>query len=85
MRTLFTYLLLTITLVLHAQTWTEVKTSGEYLWGEGQGATVAEADRQALADLTSRIVVHVCRTSTSWTRKRQREERWTRHRMSPVG
>lgn len=59
MRTLFTYLLLTITLVLHAQTWTEVKTSGEYLWGEGQGATVAEADRQALADLTSRIAVHV--------------------------
>lgn len=48
-----------LSLYLHAQTWTEVKTSGDYLWGEGQGATVAEADRQALADLTSRIAVHV--------------------------
>ena len=48
-----------LSLCLHAQSWDTVKTSGEYLWGEGQGATVAEADRQALADLTSRIAVHV--------------------------
>lgn len=52
-------LILTITLGLHAQTWTEVKESGEYLWGEGQGETVREADQQALADLVSRIAVHV--------------------------
>ena len=48
-----------MTFTLHAQTWSEVKESGDYLWGEGQGATVAEADRLALADLVSRISIHV--------------------------
>ena len=39
-------------LVLHgavAQTWTEVKSDPAYLWGEDTGATLAEADRHALA------------------------------------
>ena len=52
-------LLVFMTFTLHAQTWSEVKESGDYLWGEGQGATVAEADRLALADLVSRISIHV--------------------------
>ena len=32
-----------------------IKKNSIYLWGEGKGATVAEADRNALSDLTSKI------------------------------
>lgn len=43
-----------------AQTWNEVKShSAQYLFGEGVGATVEEADQQALADLISKISVAV--------------------------
>ncbi|MCR4919933.1 MAG: hypothetical protein K5928_09020 [Prevotella sp.] len=60
----YTHTVLTLLLTLHAamavaQTWTEVKSDPAYLWGEGTGATLAEADRHALADLTSRIAVQV--------------------------
>lgn len=42
-----------------AQSWESVKTSSDYLWGEGWGSSVAEADQQALRDLISKISVHV--------------------------
>lgn len=42
-----------------AQSWDDIKASGDYIWGEGWGSTVAEADRMALADLISRIATHV--------------------------
>lgn len=43
-----------------AQSWDEVKrNTSTYLYGEGCGATVEEADRKALADLVSKISVVV--------------------------
>ena len=42
-----------------AQSWEAIKGSNAYLWGEGWGTTVAEADKQALADLISKISVQV--------------------------
>ena len=43
----------------HAQSWETIETSGQYIWGTGNGTTVAEADRHALADLISKIATHV--------------------------
>lgn len=54
---LFTFFLLITT--ANAQSWETIKKNNDYLWGEGHGSTVAEADRNALSDLTSKITVHV--------------------------
>lgn len=44
----------------YAQSWEEIKgQSATYLYGEGWGPTVEEADQQALADLISKISVAV--------------------------
>lgn len=42
-----------------AQNWDEIQSSKEYLTGYGYGATVAEADQAALADLISKISIEV--------------------------
>lgn len=42
-----------------SQNWDAVKGNPVYLYGEGWGVTVAEADEQALNDLISKISVHV--------------------------
>ncbi|MBR4297928.1 MAG: LPP20 family lipoprotein [Bacteroidaceae bacterium] len=42
-----------------SQSWESVKSNSLYLYGEGWGVTVAEADEQALNDLLSKISVHV--------------------------
>ena len=52
-------LLLLLPLTLLAQNWDVVKSSPDYVYGEGVGATIAEADQRALADLTSNISVFV--------------------------
>lgn len=44
---------------INAQSWETIKKDHTYIWGEGKGITVAEADRNALADLTSKITTHV--------------------------
>lgn len=42
-----------------AQTWDEVCSNPDYLWGEGWGRSIEEADREALAALGSRISVAI--------------------------
>lgn len=42
-----------------AQSWEAVRDNTAYLYGEGKGATIDEADRNALRDLISKISVHV--------------------------
>lgn len=42
-----------------AQEWEDVKANGAYIWGEGWGASVEEADQAALAALISKISVAV--------------------------
>lgn len=42
-----------------AQSWSEVKSNKSYLYGEGWGATVEEADQQALGNLISKISIIV--------------------------
>lgn len=42
-----------------ARNWDEMRGSSEYLYGEGWGASVAEADENALKDLISKISVHI--------------------------
>ncbi len=42
-----------------AQTTDEIKSSSAYLWGEGEGNTLQQADKRALKDLISQISVQV--------------------------
>ena len=62
----FATALLAAPMLSHAQTATEiaqqVMNSDEYLYGEGYGATVNSADKQALANLTSKISVNISST-----------------------
>ena len=47
------------TLGIFSQTWESVKGSEEYIYGEGFGSSVVEADRQALSNLISKIATNV--------------------------
>lgn len=52
------------TLFLSAQSWESVKSNTtEYLYGEGWGNSIDEADKQALAALISKIAVSISSTS----------------------
>lgn len=62
MRTRFNIITLLLTIIAiptFAQSWEEIKGSNAYLWGEGWGVSVAEADNQALNDLISKISIQV--------------------------
>lgn len=50
---------------LFAQNWESVKSSHDYIYGEGWGYSIAEADKQALNALISKIAVNVSSTSSS--------------------
>lgn len=51
-------------LLTFAQNWDSVTSGKEYIWGEGYGNTVAEADQAALADLISKISLNVSFATT---------------------
>ena len=62
MKRLFIFLISFLPLVAMAQTADkaeDIKNAADYLWGQGYGATVKEADREALADLMSKISVQI--------------------------
>ena len=62
MKRLFIFLISFLPLVAVAQTADkaeDIKNAADYLWGQGYGATVKEADREALADLMSKIYVQI--------------------------
>ncbi len=61
MKRLFTIAIIAIvySVVSNAANWDYIKASGEYYYGVGMGATQAEADSVALADLISKIAVDV--------------------------
>lgn len=44
---------------LHAQSIETIKNSGEYLWGEGIGETIRQAETQAMQSLVEKISVNV--------------------------
>lgn len=44
---------------IYAQNWDVITGSGDYIYGVGRGETETEADRLALADLVSKIALHV--------------------------
>ena len=48
-----------ISVLMPAQSVSEIKNSGKYLWGEGMSETFNEADRQALRNLVENISVNV--------------------------
>lgn len=56
---ILTLFLTHIAIPASAQSWEAIKGSNIYLWGEGWGNTVAEADKHALNDLISKISVQV--------------------------
>lgn len=56
---ILTFLLTFIAIPALAQNWEAIKGANAYLWGEGWGTTVAEADKQALNDLISKISLQV--------------------------
>lgn len=53
-----------VALPAFSQSWEAIKGSDAFLWGEGWGTTVAEADKQALADLISKISLQVSGSTT---------------------
>ncbi len=55
---------------IHAQNWETVKSSKLFLYGEGYGASLDEADRQALSDLISKISLNI----TSATSQKESEK-----------
>lgn len=59
MRILVSIIIFIICLPVSSQTWEAVINNPAYIYGEGWGVTVAEADKQALNDLISKISVHV--------------------------
>ena len=48
-----------VALTASAQSWEEVRDSEDYIYGEGWGSTVTEADKQALANLIGKIATNV--------------------------
>lgn len=46
-------------MMVNAQSYSQIKSSPEYLWGEGEGETLRLADDKAMLDLVSQIAVHV--------------------------
>lgn len=52
-------LFISFTFSAFAESWDEIRTSGLYYYGVGHGATEAEADAAAMADLTSQIATSV--------------------------
>ena len=46
-------------LAAFAQNWEGVKADSSYIWGEGWGPTIEEADQQALSSLISKITIAV--------------------------
>ncbi len=59
------FALCTITLHISAQSWQEVKNSGLYYYGEGWGTSIAEADKNALGDLISKIAIDVTEVTSN--------------------
>ncbi len=57
--------LLLLALTASAQSWEEVREDDDYIYGEGWGSTVTEADKQALANLISKIASNVTGESHS--------------------
>lgn len=53
------YILVASSALAMAQSWDAIKSDSEYLYGEGWGATVAEADKLAMSDLISKIAVSI--------------------------
>lgn len=67
-QTLFVILLffqLTLTAFAQEKQWNMIKNNPEYIYGEGFGTTEAEADKNALADLISKISVTVINDTKS--------------------
>ena len=57
--------LLLLALTASAQSWEEVRENDDYIYGEGWGSTVTEADKQALANLIGKIATNVSGESHS--------------------
>ena len=58
-RICITILWMLSSLIVSAQDWEYVKTDNAFIWGEGWGLSVDEADQQALSSLVSKITVAV--------------------------
>lgn len=59
LRSILSFFVLMQCCVLYAESWDQIRNSGEYYWGVGHGETEEEADRGALANLISNIATHV--------------------------
>ena len=58
-KALFIFIFFICPFLMGAQNVTDIKDSGDYLWGEGMAETFNEADRQALRHLVESISVNV--------------------------
>lgn len=51
--------LVLVTFLASAQDWERIREDDRYIWGEGWGRTVEDADRDALASLTNKISIAI--------------------------
>jgi hypothetical protein len=58
-RNILFFVLVLNTVCAMSQDWIAVKSNPLYLYGEGWGVSIAEADKQALGDLISKIAIHI--------------------------
>jgi len=58
-RTVLIALLMLSSFTGFGQEWEQIKDDDRFIWGEGWGHSVEEADRQALASLTSKISIAI--------------------------
>ena len=58
-RTVLIALLMLSSFTGFGQEWEQIKDDDRFIWGEGWGHYVEEADRQALASLTSKISIAI--------------------------
>lgn len=55
----FTIISLLCSITVYAESWDYIRTSGEYYYGIGRGTTETEADKAAIADMSSMIATNV--------------------------
>lgn len=60
-----------------AQSWSEVKTSGKYFYGEGWGSSVEEANQEALTNLIQQFRVNISVNSQQSHRRKDVDGKYT--------
>lgn len=73
-RALTLTILAIFTMYSHAQSIDEIKKNSNYIWGEGNGTTMSDAEGEALRQMSVQISVSVYNSSYDEEQRQQRAE-----------